>query len=156
MNDPLRTHLVKLLDWHDAHVDFGAAIDEIPSEFYGKQPQGLPYSPWQLLEHIRFTQRDILDFCRRKDYVEPHWPDDYWPKNVAPTSSDEWNKSVAAFKADREGMKQLAADASINLFDKIPHGQGQTYLREILLVADHNAYHIGQIVAVQRLLGIWK
>ena len=156
MTDPLRVHLVKLLDWRDAHADFDAAVNGIPARFQGKTPKGLPYSPWQLLEHLRRAQWDILDFCINKNYKEQNWPEDYWPKTVAPPSQSAWRKSVASFRADREAMKKLAADTRINLFDKIPHGQGQTYLREILLVADHNAYHIGELIVVRRLLGIWK
>ncbi len=152
----LRRHLLKLLGWRDAHVDFDAAIEDIPAEFYGVQPEGVPYSLWQLLEHLRFTQRDILDFCRDPAYAAPKWPDDYWPATVAPPTPEAWHDSVAAFRADQEAMSELVADPSLDLFARIPHGDGQTYLREVLLVADHNAYHLGEVVAVRRLLGIWK
>ena len=155
MLDPLRDHLARILDWHDAHVDFDGAVDGIPPELRGKQPKGLPYSPWQLLEHLRIAQHDILDFCVNSKYEEMKWPDEYWPKTVAPPSDEAWTMSIAAFKEDRDAMKRLAADTSIDLFAKIPHGQGQTYLREVLLVADHNSYHVGQLVAVRRLLGAW-
>lgn len=153
-DEALRTHLRKLLDWRDAHAGFDAAVDAIPPEFRGRQPEGLPYSPWQLLEHLRLAQHDILDFCRNPDYGEMKWPDDYWPASAEPPSAESWDESIAAYRADRKALQQLADEA--DLFARIPHGSGQTYLRELLLVADHNAYHVGQLVAVRRLLGIWS
>ena len=155
-DDALRSHLLKLLDWQDAHVSFEMAVEGIPPEQYGVQPARLPYSLWQLLEHIRRAQRDILDFCRQPDYVEPKWPDDYWPRSASPPTPEAWGESIAGFSADQEAIKQLVADRGVDLFAPIPHGQGQTYLREVLLVADHNAYHVGELVAVRRLLGIWR
>lgn len=154
--DPLRAHVRQLLDWEDAHAGFDAVIDGIPPEHRGTQPEGLPYSPWQLLEHMRIAQHDILDFCRNPAYVEMKWPADYWPGAPTPPSAAAWEESVAAFRRDREALKGLVADPKLDLFAKIPHGEGQTYLREALLVADHNAYHLGQLVAVRRLLGIWN
>jgi DinB superfamily len=151
-----RKHLEKLLDWQDAHASFDSAIEGIPEEFRGVKPKGMPYSLWQLVEHLRICQLDILDFCRNPDYKEPNFPDDLWPKQSEPPKSESWNKSLADYRKDREDLKQLASDTNIDLFAKIPHGSGQTYLRELLLVADHNAYHVGEIVAVRRLLGIWK
>jgi uncharacterized damage-inducible protein DinB len=154
-DDPLRTHLIRLLDWQDAHASFETAIEGIPAEARGIQPAGLPYSPWQLLEHLRLTQRDILEFCRNPAYEEPTWPDDYWPNSVAPPSESAWTESIADFRADLEALKQLAAGPEPDLSATIPHGSGQTSLRELLLVADHNAYHVGQLVIVRRLIGIW-
>jgi hypothetical protein len=155
-NESLRSHLVRVLDWQDAHAGFDAVVDGIPPQRRGTAPAGLPYSAWQLVEHMRLAQRDILDFCRDRDYREPHWPDDYWPRAAAPESEEAWQRSLAAFRADREAMKRLAADPDVDLFAAIPHGTGQTYLREVLLVADHNAYHLGQLVMVRRLLGAWE
>jgi DinB superfamily len=149
-----RKHLEKLLDWQDAHPNFDSAIEGIPEELRGVQPKGMPYSLWQLLEHLRLCQLDILDFCRNPNYKEPNFPDDLWPQTSEPPNADAWKKSVAGYRKDREELKQLASD--IDLFAKIPHGSGQTYLREILLVADHNAYHVADLVAVRRLLGIWQ
>lgn len=149
----LRKHLQKLLDWQDAHADFDSAIEGIPPDLYGVKPDGLPYSLWQILEHLRLCQYDILDFCRNPNYKEPKF-EDMWPKSSEPPTPDAWNKSVAAYRKDRDDLKQLA-DSNIDLFAKIPHGSGQTYLRELLLVADHNAYHVADLVAVRRLLGIW-
>src|SRR3954463_14099847 len=141
----LREHLTKLLDWRDAHADFDAAVADLPPDLRGKVPAGLPYSPWQLLEHLRTAQRDILDFCRALAYQEKNWPDDYWPKDPAPPSPAAWDKSVANFRADRDALRKVVADSAVDLFAPVPHGHGQTYLREVLLVADHNAYHIGQL-----------
>jgi uncharacterized damage-inducible protein DinB len=154
-DEALRRHLLQLLDWHDAHASFDDAVDGVPSDRQGTQPAGLPYSPWQLLEHLRLTQRDVLEFCRNTAYVEPTWPDDYWPETVTPPSAEAWSRSVEAFRADREALKELAAAADVDLHAAVPNGSGQTYLREILLVADHNAYHVGQLVLLRRLLGIW-
>lgn len=152
---PLREHVSKLLDWEDAHVGFDAAVDGIPPDCRGIAPAGTPFSPWQLLEHLRLTQYDILDFCRNPAYKERAWPKDYWPSSPAPPTPSAWDESIAAFRRDRDALKKLAADTSIDLFARIPHGTGQIYLRELLLVADHSAYHVGQLVLVRRGLGIW-
>lgn len=153
--DPLRSQLIRLLDWHDAHVDFDAAVKDLAPALRGLCPEGLPYSPWRLLEHLRLTQRDILDFCRDPAYVAPTWPHDYWPESDAPPDADAWERSIAAFRDDRDQLKRLAADSAVDLFAPVPQGEGQTYLRELLLVADHNAYHLGELVVVRRLLGAW-
>lgn len=153
-NDALRTHLVRLLDWHDAHVDFETAIKDMPPELRGAVPPGLPHSAWQILEHLRLAQHDILDFCVNPGYHEKTWPDDYWPAAAPPTTA-AWDESTAAYRRDLKDVKRLVKDPATDLFATIPHGSGQTYLREILLVTDHAAYHIGQIVLVRRLLGIW-
>ena len=150
----LRDHLQKLLDWEDAHINFDSAVEGIPSQFRGVVPQGLPYSLWQLVEHLRLTQHDILEFCRNPAYVEP-LPEEYWPRSATPASDAAWDKSIAGFRGDLRELKQLAADRTVDLFQRIPHGSGQTYLRELLLVTDHNAYHVAQLVAVRRSLGIW-
>lgn len=155
-NDALREQLVRLLDSKEAHAGFDAAVKSVPAALRGVRPKGLPYSLWQLLEHLRLAQRDILDFCRNPKYAAKKWPDDYWPKSPKPPSPGAWQKSVAAFRADRRAFQRLAAKSSLDLFAKIPHGSGQTYLREILLAADHAAYHVGEMVAVRRLLGAWK
>jgi len=152
----LREQLHKMLASEDAHVGFERAIGDLPAELRGKVPAGAPYSAWQLLEHLRLAQHDILDFCRNPKYAEMKWPDDYWPKSAAPSSATQWDESVSRFLEDRKAFQDLAADTKIDLFAKIPHGQGQTYLREILLAADHAAYHIGELVVVRRLLGAWK
>jgi uncharacterized damage-inducible protein DinB len=146
--------LGKLLGWKDAHVGFDAAVEGIPAALRHVAPKGLPHSPWQLLEHLRRCQRDILDFCRNPAYVEPSM-EDYWPQAGPPTDA-AWKESIAAFRRDRDELKRLADDTAIDLLDRVPNGTGQTYLRELLLVADHNAYHVGQLVMVRRGLGAWK
>lgn len=153
--DALRSQLLKLLDWEDAHAGFDAVAAGIPPSHYGSVPPGLPHSPWQLLEHLRIAQYDILDFCRNPQYEELAWPDAYWPSSSSPPSPEAWEESVASFRRDREALKTLAADPDLDLFAAIPHGEGQTYLREVLLVADHTSYHVGQLILVRRLLGIW-
>ena len=151
----IREHLAKLLSWEDAHTSFESAVADLPAELRGAKPSNLPYSPWQLIEHLRITQADILDFCRNPKYRELTWPDDYWPSSASPPDSAAWDKSVRDFLRDRAALQDLSRDPKINLEARIPHGEGQTYLREILLVADHTAYHIGELVVVRRLLGAW-
>ncbi|MGI9167617.1 MAG: DinB family protein [Pyrinomonadaceae bacterium] len=155
-SDMLREQLIKLLGWQDAHVNFDVAVEGVPPQLQGVRPEGLPYSPWQLLEHMRLTQRDILDYCGDPAYETRKWPDDYWPQNTIPPTPEAWLESVAAFRADREALQRLIADPTLDLYAKIPHGEGQTYLREVVLVADHSSYHIGELVAVRRLLGAWS
>lgn len=147
----LREHVVKLLNWEDAHVNYDSAVEAIDENIRGVAPAGFEHSAWQLIEHLRLAQYDILDFCINPDYSEKEFPTDYWPVSAAPGSASEWNESVAAFRRDREKLQALASDPNINLFEKIPHGSGQTYLRELLLAADHNAYHVGQLVALKKL-----
>jgi uncharacterized damage-inducible protein DinB len=152
----MRDHLKKVLAWEDAHVGFETAVDGVPAAARGKTPPGLPHSIWQIVEHIRLAQHDILDFCRNAHYKELKWPDDYWPKSPEPPDAGAWEESLRRVAAERAELQALAGDTSIDLAAAIPHGTGQTYLREILLVADHTAYHVGEIVVVRRLLGVWK
>lgn len=154
--EAVRQHVGRLLAWEDAHVGFDTAIEDIPAAARGKMPDGLPYTPWQLLEHLRRTQRDILEFCRNSDYEELNWPADYWPASAEPPTPGAWDESVAQFRQDRTALQHLAIDPAVDLTATIPHGSGQTYLRELLLVADHSAYHIGELIVVRRLLGVWK
>jgi uncharacterized damage-inducible protein DinB len=152
----VRQLLARALAWEDAHAGFDKAVDGIPSELRGTQPSGLPYSAWQLVEHLRITQHDILDFCRNPEYQELNWPADYWPASAAPRSDAAWAASLRDFHADRKALQDMAADATLDLEAKIPHGSGQTYLRELVLVIDHSAYHIGQLILVRRMLGVWE
>lgn len=152
---PLREQLIKLLSWEDAHVGFDAAVADIPPRLRGTAPLGLPYSPWQLVEHLRITQYDILDFCRNPAYQEMSWPKDYWPPAASPSPA-AWDASTEQFRRDRSALEKLAGDPAIDLEARIPHGTGQTYLRELLLVADHTAYHLGELIVVRRLLGAWR
>ena len=155
--DPLRSHLVRLLDWDEAHVGFDKAIEGIPANQRGSHTAGFEHTPWQLVEHMRVAQKDLLDFCVNSKYTHAlKWPQDYWPRSPGPPRARAWNESVANLKADREKLKRLVQDAHVDLFRTVPTGQGtQTYLRAILLVADHNAYHLGQLVALRQALGIW-
>ena len=152
----LREHLLYLLRDGGAHLSFEKAIAKLPPKLRGARPRGVPHSPWRLVEHLRIAQWDILEFCRNPKHVSPEFPKGYWPAGDSPPTSAAWNKSVTAFRADLQAMQDLVADPATDLFAVIPHGQGQTILREALLVADHNAYHLGQLVVVRRLLGAWK
>ena len=152
----LREHLVKLLTGSEAHADFEAAIEDLPAELRGQVPEGAEHSPWQLLEHLRIAQWDILEFSRDAQHVSPQWPEGYWPKRPEPPSTTAWDESLARFRADLKAMCALVQDPATDLYAKIPQGDGQTILREALLTADHNAYHVGQLVLVRRLLGAWS
>jgi hypothetical protein len=152
----LREHLRRLLAWEDAHVGFDAAVANVPVKLRGERPAGLPYSLWQIVEHLRLAQHDILDFCRNPKYKELEWPADYWPRSPKPPSASAWNASIRSFREDREALQTLAMNEQTDLAAQIPHGTGQTYLRELILAADHAAYHIGELVVLRRLLGIWK
>ena len=154
-SDLMRAAIARLLDWEDAHAGFDKIVGGLSPEVQGRVPSGLPYSPWQLLEHLRISQEDILEFCRNPAYKERRWPDDYWPDDPSPPSPRAWQESVAAFRRDRETLKQMALDPKLDVLAPVPGGQGQTYLREFLLVADHTAYHLGQLVVVRRALGAW-
>src|SRR5919106_968579 len=142
----LRDHLARLLAWEDAHVSYDTAVADIPRELRGTRPANLPYSAWELVEHLRITQEDILDFCRNPDYRERTWPDGYWPSSPAPPSEVAWRESIRRFRDDRRALQAMSADSRLDLAATIPHGTGQTYLRELILVADHSAYHVGQLV----------
>jgi uncharacterized damage-inducible protein DinB len=155
--DALRDHVVRVLDWEEAHVGFDKAVDGIPRDKRGALASGFEHSPWQLLEHMRIAQEDILDFCVSANYEHRmKWPDDYWPKTATPPNGRAWTDSIASYRRSRDDLKQLARQVE-DLTATVPTGKGtQTYLRAILLVADHNAYHVGQLVAVRRALGMWK
>jgi hypothetical protein len=151
----LREHLVSLLRGGSAHLDFESATADLPENLRGARPSGLPHTPWRLVEHMRIAQWDILKFSIDPHHVSPEFPDGYWPIGDAPPDPSAWDQTIAAFRADLEAMQRLVADPATDLFAPIPGGQGQTILREALLVADHNAYHLGQLVVVRRLLGAW-
>lgn len=152
----LREHLVNLLSGGGAHVDWKDAFRGIPPKLRGVRPDGLPYSIWELLEHLRIAQWDILEFSRDAKHVSPEWPAGYWPSAQAQPSAKAWDKTLQSFSQDLAAMKKLVSSSKTDLFAPIPHGSGQTILREALLVADHNAYHLGQVLMVRRILGNWK
>jgi len=152
----LREHILYLLRGGGAHGSFDDAVADFPSKLRGAKLERLPYTAWQLLEHVRLAQWDILDFSRNPNYREMKFPDDYWPKAEAPPNEAAWKKSVAALRHDLKEMQELVENPKTDLFAKIPWGDGQTVLREALLVADHNAYHLGQLVMLRRFLGAWE
>jgi uncharacterized damage-inducible protein DinB len=151
----LRDHVAALIRWEDAHAGLDQIVDGVPADKWGAAVPGVPYTLWQLLEHLRLTQNDILEFSRNPEYTERRWPEDYWPKESDQPTADGVVGSLAAYREDREALAALALDRKVDLFARIPHGTGQTYLRELLLVADHTSYHLGQMVVVRRALGIW-
>lgn len=155
-NDAVRDHLARVLDWEDAHVGFDTAVTGVPPEARGTRPPGFEHSAWQLLEHIRIAQDDILDFCMNAKYAHTlKWPDDYWPPTPGPADAAAWESSMAACTRSRDRLQQLAREVD-DLTASVPTGKAnQTYLRAILLAADHVAYHVGQIVSVRKALGVW-
>jgi len=152
----LRKHLLDLLAGGGAHAKFEDVIKNLPAKLRGAKPAKFPHSPWMLLEHLRLAQWDILEFSRNRKHVSPPWPAGYWPKKPAPANAAAWNKSIQQFRRDLKAMQRLVANPKTDLFARIPWGDGQTILREALLVADHNAYHLAQFVDVRRMLGAWK
>jgi hypothetical protein len=154
-DDSLRQHLLYLLKGGGAHVDSVSAISDLPASRRGTKPEGAPHTAWQLLEHLRIAQWDILEFSRNSKHVSPEFPDGYWPKGEKPPNKAAWDQSIQSFQADLDAMQRLVADPLTDLFAPIPHGDGQTILREALLVADHNAYHLGQLVMLRKMLGAW-
>jgi len=152
----LREHLVYLLDGGGAHAKFDDAVKNMPETLRGVKPDRLPHSAWMLLEHLRLAQEDILEFCINPKYESTQWPEDYWPESPAPANAAAWDKSIQQFRKDLKAMQDLVANPKTGLYAQISWGDGQTILREALLVADHNAYHIGQLVDVRRLLGAWE
>lgn len=151
----LRQHVLNLLTVRQAHCTFEDAVAQMPQTRRGERPESLPYSVWELVEHIRRAQRDILVYCEDPDYEHPDWPADFWPENASPPSGEAWKKSLSQIEEDREALCALARDEDLNLYDTVPSSDEHTFLRELLLVADHNAYHVGQIVTVRRQLGLW-
>jgi len=149
---PLRDHLARALSWESAHITLEDAVKSLPAGLRGKRPRRLAHSPWELLEHIRLAQRDLLDFCRDPKYVEGAWPDAYWPKAPAPPSPRAWKKSLDAIGADGEAF-QVFVRATPDLLAEIPGHPGKTILRSVLLAIDHTSYHVGQLVTVRKLLG---
>jgi hypothetical protein len=152
----LRDHLISLLRGRGAHLDFDKAVAGLKPEQQGARPEGMPHTPWRIVEHMRIAQWDILEFSRDAEHVSPDFPHGYWPATDAPPDSEAWDASLTRFRTDLKEMQDLVLDPATDLFAKIPHGTGQTVLREALLVADHNAYHLGQLVAVRRALGAWS
>ena len=156
MTDPVREQVVAVLKGGNAHVAFDDVMKDFPAAMRGTKPKGAEHTAWQLLEHLRIATWDILEFSRSAKHVSPEWPGGYWPKTAKPPSSAAWTKSITSFKKDLKAMLDLVENPETDLHARIPHGTGQTIFREALLVADHNAYHLGQLVLLRRLLGAWK
>jgi uncharacterized damage-inducible protein DinB len=153
----LREHLVALLKGGHAHATLVDAVAEFPADRIGERPGGLPYSAWQLVEHIRITLHDLLEFSTNSEYVELDWPSGYWPKNAVPGKEESWNATLKAIQADVKSFETLVHSRDSNLYATIPWGKNEeTLLREVLLAADHTSYHVGELVLLRRVLGIWK
>ncbi len=152
----LRQHLTKVLEGSEAHAEFDAAVKDMPFDLQGRIPNGAEHSPWQELEHLRIAQWDIFEFAIDPEHKSPEFPSGYWPANPAPPDEKSWHKSAEAFRADLKRFSRVLADDSTDLFAEVPHGDGQTILRQALTAVDHNAYHLGQLVLLRRLLGAWK
>jgi DinB superfamily len=152
----LRQHLIKVLEGSEAHAEVDAAVADMPFALQGKIPKGAEHSPWQELEHLRIAQWDIFEFVVDPKHRSPEFPAGYWPGRPEPPDEEAWEKSAQAFRADRERFTKVLADDATDLFAKIPHGDGQTILRQALTAVDHNAYHLGQLILLRRLLGAWK
>ena len=151
-----RTIVASSLDWEQAHASLEHALRGLAPELRGKRPTGSPHSVWELLEHIRITQRDLLDFVQNPSYEEKlQWPKDYWPPTPAPASEKAWNETIAAWRKDRMALERFTAESDVDLTSKIPRGSGQTYLRTILVAVDHASYHVAQIVGVRQSIGAW-
>ncbi|MDQ5839328.1 MAG: DinB family protein [Acidobacteriota bacterium] len=148
----MREQLLYLLRGGGAHIKFDEAVKDFPAGLINAKAEGVPYTPWHLLEHMRIAQWDILEFSRSASHVSPEWPEGYWPDKGREASADDWQRSVEAFRADLRAIEELAEDPATDLYARIPHGEGQTILREVLLVADHNAYHLGALVTLRRTL----
>lgn len=155
MDKELRDNLRKVVSWGEAHTDWKKAIDGVSQSKRGVRPPGSPHSAWELLDHMRIAQWDILDFCRNPKHASPQWPEGYWPKTPAPPNEEAWDQAVEQFQKDNQALADLVMDSKKDLFAPIAHGTGQTILREVLLLVDHNSYHLGQFVLVRRLLGDW-
>ena len=153
-DQPLRQHLLYMLRESGAHANFDPVVGDWPVQLAGAKVANSPHTAWMLLEHMRLAQWDILEFSRNPKHVSPAWPEGYWPSSEAPPSEQAWKASVAAFKKDLRAMEKMVADPKVDLFGKLPWGDGQTVLREALLVADHNAYHLGQLVMLRKSIGI--
>ncbi len=151
----LRDELLFLLRGGHAHMPFAAAVADFPAEHYNTCPPNVPYTPWHLLEHLRITQADILEFIRNPDYVYLNWPEDYWPAGDAQADAAAWQRTIAGWQADNQALQALVADPATDLYTPLAHGEGQNILREILVVSDHNAYHIGEFAIQRQVMGTW-
>jgi hypothetical protein len=153
--DILRQQLLELVEGHGAHMPYDAAVADFPADAINRRPSNVPYTPWHLLEHIRIAQADILDYIRNRAYIAPNWPEEYWPDRSAVATPARFAETVAAFQADRQALRDLVADPETDLLATIPGTSGHTILREVRLVGDHNAYHIGEFAILRQVMGTW-
>lgn len=153
--DELRSELIRLLEGHDARMSFDEAVASFPAEAINAFPPNVAYTPWHLLEHVRLTQRDILDYIVNRDYVEPRWPDDYWPARDATATPRQFADTLDGFRRDNAALVALVADPALDLAAVIPNTPGHTILREVRVVGDHNAYHIGEFAVLRQVMGTW-
>ena len=155
-DEEVRKHSLYLLRGGGAHVHFDEAVSGFPAALRNRSVHDLPYTAWQLLEHMRIAQWDILEFSRNPEHVSPNFPEGYWPKDKQDPDEKAWNNSIQVFRAELSAMQELVSDTAVDILSPIPHGSGQTILREALLLSDHNAYHLGQFIVLRRLLGCWN
>ena len=153
--DPIRRQLIRLLGGHDAHMTFDEAVADFPDEAMNRRPPNVDYTPWHLIEHLRLTQRDILDYVTNPGYVEREWPREYWPDPAATATRADWDATVAGFRADLAALQALVEDGARNLNAVLPGTPGHTLLREVRIVADHNAYHVGEFAILRQVMGTW-
>jgi hypothetical protein len=154
-SDILREELIELIDGVGAHMPFDEAVADFPEDAINRRPPNIDYTPWHLVEHLRFTQADILDYIRNRTYIESDWPEAYWPAQDATATPEEFARTVEAFKADRAALRDIVADPSTDLLATIPGTPGHTILREIRVVGDHNAYHVGEFAILRQVMGTW-
>jgi len=154
-SDILREQLLALIDGHGAHLPFDAAVADFPDDAINRLPPNVPYTPWHVLEHIRIAQRDILDYIRSRAYLAPTWPEEYWPARDATATPEQFALTVEGFRADRTALHELVADPATDLLTTIPNTPGHTILREVRLVGDHNAYHVGEFAILRQVMGTW-
>ncbi len=155
-NSTLRQHLLKFLKGGQAHVEFEKATADLPAALRGAKAPNQPHTPWRLVEHMRLAQWDILEFCRNPKHVSPDWPEGYWPADDAPPDAGAWEQCLKSFRADRRAFEALIADPRADLLAPLPHADGQTLAREAMLIVDHTAYHLGQLILLRRVLGAWE
>lgn len=155
INSAVRKQLIDLLIGGNAHQPLEAAIKDLPADLRGIKPEHLPYSIWQLVDHIRIAQWDILEFSRNPNHHSPPWPSGYWSREIAPINDQDWQQAVDQIRQNRDAFIELINDPDRDLYEPFPHGDGQNLLREALLIADHTAYHVGEIIMLRRLLNAW-
>ena len=155
MTDILREQLLDLIDGHGAHLPFDAAVADFPDHAINERPPNVPYTPWHLLEHIRIAQRDILEYIRDRAYLAPSWPEEYWPARDATATPGQWTATIAGIRADQQALRDLVADPAMDLLATMPGTPGHTILREVRLVGDHNAYHLGEFAILRQVMGTW-